>query len=151
MINTLVLQDKPQGCILSYFYKFPGAFSLSPKCLLNFLSDFYIPPCGRIFQIMEFTLLENLLIQGIITHALPHSKLAPKFLLSSTIGRRKLLIPPDSILSKICFPKQQKGVEETMICFIKIQSENMKMTWNIRFFIFSMICNFFKCDGFTVF
>ena len=24
---------------------------------------------------------------------------------------------------KICFPQQQKGVEKTMICFIKIQSK----------------------------
>ena len=32
-----------------------------------------------------------------------------------------------------------KGVEKTMICFIKIQSENMKMTWEIGLFIFSLI------------
>ena len=36
---------------------------------------------------------------------------------------------------------KNKGVEETMICFIKIQSENMKMTWNVSFFIFCMIYN----------
>ena len=34
-----------------------------------------------------------------------------------------------------------KGVEKTMICFIKIQSENMKMTWEIGLFIFSLIYN----------
>ena len=33
---------------------------------------------------------------------------------------------------------------------INIQSENMKITWNIRLFTFCMICIFFKCDGFTV-
>ena len=33
-------------------------------------------------------------------------------------------------------------MEETTICFIKIESENMKMTSNISLFIFSMICNF---------
>ena len=49
------------------------------------------------------------------------------------------------------FPNtKNKGVEETMICFIKIQSENMKMTWNISLFICCMIYNFSKCDGFTV-
>ena len=37
-----------------------------------------------------------------------------------------------------------------MSCFVKIQSENIKMTWNINFFIFFMICNFSKCDDFTV-
>ena len=36
-----------------------------------------------------------------------------------------------------------------MTCFMKTQSENVKMTWNIRLFIFCMICNFPKCDGFT--
>ena len=43
-----------------------------------------------------------------------------------------------------------KGVEETIICFIKIQSENMKITWNISLIIFCMIFNFSKRDGFTV-
>ena len=42
-----------------------------------------------------------------------------------------------------------KRVDKTMICFIKIQPENMKMTWNISF-IFRMIYNFCKCGGFTV-
>ena len=40
-----------------------------------------------------------------------------------------------------------------MICFIKIQSENIKMTWNInlfKLFYFCMICNFLKCGSFTV-
>ena len=51
---------------------------------------------------------------------------------------------------KIFFPQQQKRMDWTMISFIKIQSENMKMTWNIRLFISYMICNFSKCDDFTV-
>ena len=42
---------------------------------------------------------------------------------------------------KICFPKTE-GVEEAMICCIKIQSENMKMTWNISLFPFGMIAIF---------
>ena len=37
-----------------------------------------------------------------------------------------------------------------MICFIKIQSEIMKMTWNISLYIVCMICHFSKCDDFTV-
>ena len=75
---------------------------------------------------------------------LPNQNSLPSYC-HHVLGRRKLLI-----LSKICFLQQQKWVEETMICFIKIQSENMKMTWNIRFFMFCMICNYFKCDDFTV-
>ena len=65
------------------------------------------------------------------------------------LGRRKLLIPLGSMLSKIYFPTSRRGWNN-MISFIKIQSENMKMTWNIRISKFCMICNFFKCDGVTV-
>ena len=65
----------------------------------------------------------------IFTHApVPHSKLQAEFFVSS----------------------KEKWVEKTMTCFIKIQSENMKITWNIRLFVFYIICNFSKCDGFTV-
>ena len=104
--------------------------------------------CGRIFKFM-FTFLENSLNLGIfIDVPPPHSKLSPKFL-SSHPRQRKLSIPW-GIFSKICFLQQQKVVEETMICFIKIQSENMKMAWNTRLFIICMICSFFKCDDFTV-
>ena len=52
----------------------PGLY-LSPECLLDFLSNFFIPPCvGKMFKFMEFTLLENELIRGIFIHATPHSK-----------------------------------------------------------------------------
>ena len=40
------------------------------------------------------------------------------------------------------FPPRQKGWEEAMICSIKIQSKNMKMTWNIGLFPFGMIAIF---------
>ena len=40
------------------------------------------------------------------------------------------------------FPPRQKGWEEAMICSIKIQSENMKMLWNISLFPFGMIAIF---------
>ena len=36
-------------------------------------------------------------------------------------------------------PPRQKDWEKAMICSIKIQSENMKMTWNITLFLFGMI------------
>ena len=100
---------------------------LSPECLLNFLSNFYISPY----------------ISPLPTQNSPPSSC------HRALGKGRLFILPGSILSEICF-LQQKGVEETMICFIKIQSKIMKMTWNIRFFIFCMIWNFFKCDRFTV-
>ena len=104
--------------------------------LVKFLSSFYIPPCvGKALMFMEFTFLENSLIRDIFTHGPPHSKLTPCFW-HHTLGRRKLLIPPASIIWKICFPQQQKGAEETMICMIKIKSENMKIFGTLGFLFF---------------
>ena len=81
---------------------------------------------------MVFTFLEDALNLGIFAHApLPHSKLQA------------------DVFENLFSPAAQKS-GKTMICFIKNQSENMKMTWNIRSFPICMICNFCKCDGFTV-
>ena len=82
---------------------------------------------------MVFT-LENELNLCIFTHApVPQSKLQVQFF--------ENLFPPRA---------KNKWVEETMICFNKIQSENIKMTWNISLFICCVIYNFSKYDGFTV-
>ena len=89
---------------------------------------------------MDFTFLENALIRGTFTRAPPHSKLAPKFL-SSRARQKEITHYPGNILSRICFPQLQNGVEKTLISFIKFHSENMKMGWNIVF-IFFMICIF---------
>ena len=124
---------------------------LSLECFLNFLSNVYIPPCVRkIVKFMEFTFLENALSRDVFTHGPSQSKLALKFLSSGPIGRRELLISRGSALSKICFRHKQKEVEKITICFTKIQSGKIKMTSNIRIFIFYTICNSFKCDGYTV-
>ena len=40
---------------------------------------------------------------------------------NDTLGGRKLSIASGSIFSEICFPQHQKGVEKTMIYFIRIQ------------------------------
>ena len=52
------------------------------------------------------------------------------------------VIPPSSILSKSFFFQQQNGVEETVICFIKIQSEGMKMNINFSYFVWFAIFSF---------
>ena len=82
---------------------------------------------------MVFTFLENTLNLGIFIHAcpFPHSKLQADFL-------------------ENLFLQTAERVGENYDCFIKIQSENMKMTWNIKLFTFCMISNFSRCDGFTV-
>lgn len=70
---------------------------------------------------------------------------------SPTPDRWKLLIPHQTeFFLRICFPSVERGQGETMIYFTKIQSENMTMTWNISLFIFSVICNFFRCDDFLI-
>ena len=88
---------------------------------------------------MVFTFLENALNLCIFTHApVPHSKLHVEFFQNVS-------------------PKPER-VEKAIICSIKIQSENVKITLNISLFCmiglfctFCMICsNFSKCKGFTV-
>ena len=63
--------------------------------------------CEKNVQICCVHIMENTLNVKIFIHALHNSKLAP-------------LIFPGSIYFENLFPQQQKGVEETMICFIKI-------------------------------
>ena len=48
---------------------------------------------------------------------------------------------PGRIFWKSVLPKTEE-VEEAMICSAKIQSENMKMAWNISLFSFGMIAIF---------
>ena len=100
----------------------------------EFFPNLYIPPCeGKICEFMVFTFLENALNLGIFTHgSVPHSKLQAK------------------IFENLFPPTAERG-GENYDCFIKIQSGNMKMTWNIKLVIFCMIFNFSKFDGFTVF
>ena len=111
----------------------------------------YSPMCGKNFLIHGVHIPIKCIVLRHFYSCL--SKTGVRFPQSSchhALGRTKLLISPGSILSKISFPQQQKRVKETMICFIKNQAENMKMTWNIRFLIFCMIFKFFKCDSFRV-
>ena len=106
-------------------------FYLSPECLLNFLWIVYSTMYGKkVFSIYGVHIPRKC-IESMDFYSYPSPPL-------KTPGR---------IFWKSVSPKT-KGVEETMIYFIKIQSENMKITWEIRFFIFCMICNFFRYDGF---
>ena len=114
MVNSLdyhlALQDYPQGYILSYFYKLPRALSLSPKCLLNFLSIFYIPQCvGKVFKFMEFTFLENALTLGIFTHVPVHSKLAHKFLSSRPRQKKITHSPREHSFLNLFPPTAERG------------------------------------------
>ena len=103
-----------------YFFKLHRVLSLSgmiAQFLLLWLV--YSTICGKI---MVFT-LENEVNLWSFTHApVLHSKLKVQFF--------KNLFPPRA---------KNKGLKETMICFIKIQSENMKMIWNISLFVIYML------------
>ena len=74
---------------------------------------------------MEFLFLENALIKAFLLMPLPTQNSPPGSCHHSR-GRRKLLIPSGSLLSKICFPQQQKIVEETMI-FLPVSKFSQKI------------------------
>ena len=115
---------------------------LSPECLFNLLSNLYLPSCvENIFTFMVFTFLENAINLGIFIHVFQTTQNSHPSSCYHTLDRLRLH-SPSRIFSKIYFTQQQKGVEETMICFITIQSVNLKMTQNIRLFTCCMICNF---------
>ena len=117
----------------------------------SFLTPVYSTMVGKNVHIYMWKFLGNTLSLDIFIHIhLSSQNFLPNFY-HHPPGIGKLLIPLGSVFPKIFFPKKQKGVEETTICFIKIQPENMKMTCNIRLFIFFMICNFFKCIDFYSF
>ena len=77
--------------------------------------------CGKFFQFMVFTFLENALNICIFTHA--------------SVLQSKLQV---EIFENLFPSPKAKGVEESLICFIKIQSENVKMTWNIIYILYSL-------------
>ena len=82
--------------------------------------------CGKIFSIYGAHILRKSLNLCFFTHTpVPHSKLLVEFF-------------------ENLFSQRQKGLEEAMICSVKILSENMKMTSNIRLFSFGMIAIFLK-------
>ena len=127
MVNSVVYHPCPwrlasQGYIFLYFFKLRRVLSLQNTCWI--FSDFYISRCvGKIFQSMVFfTFLENHWIYA--------------FLLISCSPTQT-----SWIFWKFVLPKTEE-VEVAIICSAKIQSENMKMTWNISLFSFGMIAIF---------
>ena len=80
--------------------------------------------CGKNFSIYGVHILRKSLNLCFFTHVpVPHSKILAEFF-------------------ENLFPPRQRGWEDAVICCIKIQSENMKMTWNIGLFPYDMIAIF---------
>ena len=69
---------------------------------------------------------------------IPRKSLNLCFFTHALVSHSKLLVE----FFENLFPQRQKRSEEAMICSIKIQSENMKMAWNISLFPFGMIAIF---------
>ena len=96
-----------------------GFISLQNVCWI--FSNLYILPCmGKIFKFISFAFLENTLA------------------INLDIFIHTLFLTQNSSQNS-----QQKGLEKTMICSIKIHLENVKITWNFRLLIFCMVCNDF--------
>ena len=133
LVNSVVYHLCPSilaSGIHLYFFKLLWILSLSRMLVKFSLTCIFHHVWEKFFNLW----CSHQKMNCIFTHNLvPHSKLQVTFF--------ENLFPPRA---------KNNGVEETMICFIKIQSENMKMTWNIGLFICCMIYNFCKCDGFTV-
>ena len=119
---SLPLRLASQGYIFLIFLNSLGFYLL--ECLLNFLWLAYSNMCGKNVSIYGVYILRKSLNLCFFIHVpVPHSKLVVEFF-------------------KNLFPPRQKGLEEAMISFVKIQSKNMKMTSNISLFPFGMIAIF---------
>ena len=97
-------------------------FTLQNACWI--FSNLYIPPCvAKILKFMVFKFLENVLNLCIFTQfSFPHSEVQAEFF-------------------ENLFSASRKGWGRTMICFIKIQSENMKWTLDYLYFPFVIFLN----------
>ena len=69
---------------------------------------------------------------------IPRKSLNQYFFTHVPVPQSKLLVE----FFENLFPPRQKGWKEAMICSIKIQSENMRFTWNISLFPFGAIAIF---------
>ena len=81
--------------------------------------------CGRNFQIYGVHIPPKCIDLRHFYSCLSPIKTQLKFL--SSHPRQKEITHSPIIPSKICFPQQQKGLKETMVCYFKIHSENVKM------------------------
>ena len=118
-----ILQDWPQGYILSYFQKLHRALSVSRMLVEFSLKLLYSTICGQNFQIYGVHIPRKWIDSRHFYSCPSPVKTCPQILVIAPQAEGNYSFP-----QAVCFPQQQKGGEETMICFIKLQSENMKMT-----------------------
>ena len=130
---------------MQYFCKLLWALSLSRIFVEFFLKPVYSTMMvGKNFQIYGIYISRKC-IEAFLPMPPPQWKLSSKFLLFLSSlptwqAEGNYSFPIDSAFSKIL--QKQKRMEETLICFIKIQSENLNMTWNISILYFVRFLNF---------
>ena len=91
MVNSVDYHPSPSR-LASRLHSFIF-WSLSRMLVEFSLKLSYSTICEKNFEFLEFTFLENALIQSIFTHAPPHSKLALKFM-SSRPTQKKITYYP---------------------------------------------------------
>ena len=116
------VKENPDRKKSFHIYTNSSMLYLSRECLLNFLSNLYIPPwLEKKFQIHGFKVPRTCIESRHSYSCLASSRNSPPSSYhNSPSDKGKLLIRQSNTFSKIYFPQQQKWVEKTVICFIKI-------------------------------
>ena len=102
---------------------------------------------GGIFKFVEFTFIENALIRDIFAHAPHHSNFAAKFLSSLPRQKETTHSPKKHSFENLSLPNSKMGWRklETWVDDLLYHNSVRKLkTWSIRFFLFCMVCKFFK-------
>ena len=113
------------------------SFYISLNSLVFYLSRMFVEfSLTCIFQHMW----EKLLIYGV---PIPRKSMNLSFFAHAPVPHSKLRV---EIFENLFAPRQE-GWEEAMICSIKTEPENTKMTWNISSFPLGMIAIFLNVMG----
>ena len=123
----------------AFYHSCPSklAFYISLNSLVFYLSRMLVEfSLTCIFQHMW----EKLLIYGV---PIPRKSMNLSFFAHAPVSHSKLLV---EIFENLFPPRQERWVE-AMVCSVKTESENKKMTWNISLFSLGMIAIFLNVMG----
>ena len=143
MITTLAFQYYPQLHILSYFYKLPRALSLSKMFVEFSFKLFYSTTCGKKFQIYGVLITRKCI-------DLRHFYSCPSPTQNSLPRQKETTHSTRQHSFEKVFPLTAERCGGNYDLLYQNSVRKYENDWNIRFFIFCMICNFLKPDGFTV-
>ena len=89
-----------------------------------------------IFKFAEFTFQENALIRGIFTHASPHLKLAPKFLLSRPRQKEITHLPRQHSFENLLYQNSVRKYEDDL------EHQVFYILYDLQFFSNVMVLQF---------